>query len=48
MIRKLRSVSKFMTSDTGQQIIAIDTLPSVSRSESNQAMNVVEIMQKIR
>ena len=37
-IRKLRLVSRFMTSHTGQQIITIHILPTISGSKSNQAM----------
>ena len=37
-IRKLRLVSRFMTSHTGQQIITIHILPNISGSKSNQAM----------
>ena len=37
-IRKLRLVLKFMTSETGQQIIAMHVLPYISRSKGNQAV----------
>ena len=39
LIRKLRSVSKFMTSQTGQKIITIHILLStISKSEDKQTM----------
>ena len=37
-IRKLRLVSRFMTSHTWQQIITIHILPTISGRKSNQAM----------
>ena len=37
LIRKLRLISKFMTSQTGSQIITIHILPNISKSEGNQA-----------
>ena len=37
LIRKLGLISKFMTSQTGQQITAIRYFPNNSRSKSNQA-----------
>ena len=36
LIRKLWLISKFLTSQTGQQIITIRTLPKVSRRKGNQ------------
>ena len=38
LIRKLRLISKLMTSQTGQQIITIHILFNASRSKSNQTM----------
>ena len=38
LIRKLKFISKFMTSQTEQQIITIHILPNISRSKSNHAM----------
>ena len=38
LIRKIRLISKFMTSQPGQQTITIHILPNVSRSKGNQAM----------
>ena len=40
LIRKLRLISKFMTSQTGSQIITIHILPNISKSEGNQAMKL--------
>ena len=34
LIRKIRLISKSMTSQTGQQTIAIQILPNISRSKS--------------
>ena len=38
LIRKIRLVWKFMTSQSGKQTIAIHLLSNISRSEDNQAM----------
>ena len=38
LLRKLRLISKFMTSDTDKQIIIIHILLNISRSEGNQTM----------
>ena len=38
LIRKLRLISKFMTSHTGQQIITIRIFPNTSRNKDNQTM----------
>ena len=38
LIRKLMLISKFMASETGQQIIAINILPNIWRRKDNQAM----------
>ena len=35
--RRLRLISKFMTSQTSKQIIRIRIVPNISRSTSNQA-----------
>ena len=40
LIRKLRLISRFMTSQTGKKIITIQVLPSISRSKDNQAMKI--------
>ena len=38
LIRKLRLISKFVTSHSGQQIITIHILPDISSSKDNHAM----------
>ena len=38
LIRKIKLISKFMTSQPGTQIIAIHILPKISRSKGNQTM----------
>ena len=38
LMRKLTLISKFMASQTGQQIIAIHILLDISRSKGNQTM----------
>ena len=37
MIRTVRLISKFMTSQTGQYTIKIEILPNISRSKGNQS-----------
>ena len=37
MIRKIKLISKFITSQPGKQTIAIQILPNISRSKGNQA-----------
>ena len=44
MIRKLRLISKFRTSLTGKQIIAIHILPNISRSKGNQTMKFDQLV----
>ena len=38
LIKKIRLISNFMTSQPGKQAIAIHILPNVSRSKDTQAM----------
>ena len=38
LIRKMKLISKFITSQTGLQTITIRILPNISRSKDNQAM----------
>ena len=38
LIRMLRLITKFMTSQTGRQIITIHILPNISRSKGNRTM----------
>ena len=40
LARKLRLTSKFMTSQTGKQIITIWKLPNISRGKGNQAIKM--------
>ena len=40
LIRKLRLISKFMTSRPGKQTMTIHILPNISRSKDNQKMNL--------
>ena len=39
-MRKLRFISKFMTSSTGDQVMATHILPHISRSKDNQIIKV--------
>ena len=39
------TVSKFTTSQTGQQIIAIQLLPNISRTKSNQKMKFGQLIE---
>ena len=43
-IRKLRLISKFMTSQTGQQIITMHIIPNISRRKGNQAMKFGQLI----
>ena len=45
LIRKLRLISKFMTSQTGHQIITIHILPNIYRSNENQAMKFGQLIE---
>ena len=44
LMRKLRLISKFMTLQTGKQIIAIYILPNISRSKGNQIMKFGQLI----
>ena len=44
LIRKLWLISKFMTSKTEQQLIAIHILPNIQRSKGNQAMKFSQLI----
>ena len=44
LIRKLLLILKFMTSQTGQQIITIHMLLDISRNEDNQAMKFGQLI----
>ena len=41
---ELWSISKFMTSKTGQQIITIHALPNISKSKCDQTITFVQLM----
>ena len=43
--RKTEVDSKFMTSQTGKQIITIHVLPDISRSKSSQAMKFGQLIE---
>ena len=43
--KKAKVILKFMTSQTGQQIITIHLLPDISRSKDNQAMKFVQLIE---
>ena len=45
LIRKLWLISKFMTSQAGQQLIIIDTLHNISRSKGNQTMKFGQLIE---
>ena len=45
MIRKIRVISKFITSQPGKQTIATHILPNISRSEGNQAMKFGQLIE---
>ena len=47
LIRK-KAISKFMTSQTGQQIIVIYILPNISRSKTNQVMKFGQLIENKR
>ena len=40
----LKLILKLMTSQTGQQIIAIHILPNIARSKTNQAMKFCHLI----
>ena len=44
-IRKIRLISKFMTSQSGKQTIAINTLPKILRSKGNQSMKFTQLIE---
>ena len=45
LVRKLRLISKFMTSQAGKQMIATYTLPNISRNKGNQSMKFGQIIE---
>ena len=45
LTRKIKLISKFMTSQPGQQTIAIHILPNISRSKGNQAIKFGQVIE---
>ena len=45
LIRKIRLISKFVTSQPGLQTMAIHTLPNISRSKGNQTMKFNQLIE---
>ena len=45
LIRKLWSISKFMASQTGQEIITMHILPNILRSKGNQIMKFGQLIE---
>ena len=45
LIRKIKLISKIMTSQPGKQTIAIHIYPNISRSKSNQAIKVGQLIE---
>ena len=45
LIRKIRLISKFMTSQPGKQAIAIHILPNISRSKGSQTMKFAQLIE---
>ena len=45
LIRKIRLISKFMTSQPGKQTIVINTLSNVSRSKGNQTIKFGQLIE---
>ena len=45
MIRKIKLISKFITSQPGKQTIAIHILPNISRSKGNQTMKFGQLIE---
>ena len=45
LIRKIRLILKFMTSQPGKQLIAMHILPSISRSKEDQTMSCGQLIE---
>ena len=45
LIRKMRLISNFMTSQAGKQIVVIHILPNISRSKGNQKMKFGQLIE---
>ena len=48
LIRKIKLVPKFMTSEPGKHTIAIHILPNISRIKDNEKKKFDELIKKIR
>ena len=48
LIRKIRLISKFLTSHPGQQTITIHKLPNISRNKGNKAMKFGQVIKIAR
>ena len=48
LIRQIRLISKFKTSQPGQQTITIHTLPNISQSKDNQTMTFTQVVEYIK
>ena len=44
LIRKVRLISRFMTSQPGHQAITVHILPNISRSKGTQTMELSQLM----
>ena len=45
LIRKIRLISEYMTSQPGKQTVAIHLLPNISRSKGNQMMKLGQLIE---
>ena len=45
LIRKIRLISKFMTSQSGYQTSTMHILPNISRSKGNQSMKFGQVIE---
>ena len=45
MVRKIKLISKFMTSQAGKQTIVIHILPNTSRRKSNQTIKFDQLIE---
>ena len=45
LIKKIRLISNFMTSQLGEQTIVIHILPNISRSKGNQKMKLGQLIE---
>ena len=46
-IRKIKLISRFMTSQLGKQTVTVNILPSISRSKDNQTMRYGQLIEYI-